>query len=488
MKKILFKKGQKFGNWTLISFLGGGGNGEVWKCENNQNMPSAIKILKSVKSKPYNRFLDETKVIESNSDIIGIIPMIDKFLPKSFKNNVPYYVMPIAESAVNKLKGKNIEEKIDAILNVSQTLKQLHSRGISHRDIKPPNLLFYNSRCSLVDFGLADYPNKKDVSLYNEEIGAKWTMAPEMRRESSKADGLKADIYSLAKTLWIILTENYKGFDGQYSTKSILELNKFYSKIYTSPIDNLLIRCTDNDPLKRPNIEEFIVTLENWKDLNKDFHKRNQEQWFEIQSRLFPTSIPTRVIWENVEDIIKVLKTVSSYDSLNHMFFPSGGGLDLIDARISNEKGCIELDFVTIHVVKSKRLVFESFGYDPEWNYFRLELDELEPSGVYDGKDDEYNDEKPYKSDEEFVAKLYPGHYDKLDIVEYRSEYEESGYIIPKTARTLVRILRGSFVIFNKRSTYNLNPSTYDGRHNKMDTEGFRNYIQKNINRIKEED
>lgn len=486
MKRTLFKKGQKFGDWTLISFLGGGGNGEVWKCENTQKNQGAIKLLKSVKPKPYFRFLDETTVIENNSDIIGIIPMIDKFLPKILENNVPFYVMPIAESAEKLLKGKKIEEKIDAILEICQTIKELHSRGISHRDIKPPNLLIFNKRCSLVDFGLADYPNKKDISLYNEEIGAKWTMAPEMRRESSKADGIKADIYSLAKTLWILLTENFKGFDGQYSTQSIIELRKFYNNIYTTPIDNLLIACTDNDPSIRPNIDEFISILENWKVLNEDFHERNQEQWFEIQSKLFPTAFPSRVIWENIDDIVKVLKIVSSYNNLNHMFFPDGGGLDLENARLSNEDGCIELDFQLIDIVKPKRLLFESFGFDPEWNYFRLELDELKPSGVYEIEDDEEPYEKTHN--EEFVAELYPGQYNKPDIVEYRSEYQDMGYDIPKTARTISRIFRGTFVIFNKRSTYNLTSSTYDGRHNKMNTDEFRNYIQKNINRIREED
>ncbi|MDE0472846.1 MAG: hypothetical protein OXH57_13005 [Ekhidna sp.] len=42
-EKELIKKGQKFGEWTLLSFLGGGGNGEVWKCTNKKGEISAIK-------------------------------------------------------------------------------------------------------------------------------------------------------------------------------------------------------------------------------------------------------------------------------------------------------------------------------------------------------------------------------------------------------------------------------------------------------------
>jgi serine/threonine-protein kinase len=299
-------------------------------------------------------------------------------------------------------------------------------------------------------------------------------------------------MYSLAKTLWIILTENIKGFDGQYSASSILGLRRFYNDVYTTPIDTLLTACTDNNPKARPDIDEFISSLETWKKLNEGFHERNQEQWFEIQQKLFPTAFPKRVIWEDLNDIVTVLKALCTYDNLNHMFFPDGGGLDLEDVRLATEQDCIELDFQLIDIVKPKRLIFESFGYDPEWNYFRLELDELEPSGVYEDLDDsEETDEideetgKPERN-REYLSELYPGVYDKYDLVEHRHEYRDNGYEIPDTARHVTRYLKGCFVIFNKRSIYNLTSSTYDGRHNEMDTDEFREYIQRNINSDKE--
>lgn len=420
--KRLYRKGTKFGDWTLTSFLGGGGNGEVWTCKNSKGESNAIKLLKKIKPKPYSRFIDETTVIEQNSDIKGIIPIIEKHLPEKLLGETPYFVMPLAEPSENKLKGKPIEEKIDAILQVAETLTELHKRKIFHRDIKPANILFYDSRFALADFGLVDYPNKQEVSLKNEEIGAKWTMAPEMRRESSTADAAKADIYSLAKTLWIYLTDNKKGFDGQYSTESIIHLKKFYPKNYTSPLDNLLISCTDNDPSKRPTVEKFIFVLRDWKELAENFHERNQEQWFEIQTKLFPTSIPKRVIWEDINDIIKILKVVCTYDDLNHLFFPSSGGLDLEDVRISQEEDCIELDFQLIDILKPKRLLFESFGYDHEWNYFRLESNELEPSGVYEVE----KGEEPYEKthDREEVTQVYPGQYEDYNYLE-NSSYRE---------------------------------------------------------------
>ena len=480
-----FRKGQIFGKWELSSYLGGGGNGEVWVCKNPCQEENAIKILKHVRDKPYRRFIDETIVIEQNSDIKGIIPIKEKFLPDILGNNLPYYIMPIAESSEKKINSKSINEKVDAIIQVAETLSQLHQRGIFHRDIKPANILFYNSRYTLTDFGLVDYPNKKEISLKNEEIGPKWTMAPEMKRESSKADYSKADIYSLAKTLWIYLTENKKGFDGQYSTDSIIHLKKYYPQSYTSPIDNLLIASTDNDPCKRPSIDEFINILKAWKELTKDFHSANLQQWFEIQTKLFPMTIPSRVIWDDINDIVKILKVVCSFNNLNHMFFPISGGLDLEDVRLAHEEGCIELDSQSIHIVKPKRLLFESFGYNHEWNYFRLETEELKPSGVYETEDGE----EPYERshDEEAVSELSPGQYYPYYIMEDSSYYKDD-YPITDFSRHITRGFRGSFVIFCKRSPYNLDVSTYDGRHNKMTTDEFRKYIQRSVDICREED
>ena len=45
----LFKKDQIFNEWRLQEYLGGGGNGEVWKCKNKDNQLGAIKILKKIK-------------------------------------------------------------------------------------------------------------------------------------------------------------------------------------------------------------------------------------------------------------------------------------------------------------------------------------------------------------------------------------------------------------------------------------------------------
>lgn len=327
--------------------------------------------------------------------------------------------------------------------------------------------MFYDSVFVISDFGLVDYPGKLDISKSNETIGPKWTMAPEMRRDSFNANGEKADVYSFAKTLWIALTGYYKGFDGQYSVESILNLKKIYSGIFLTPIDEILSKCTDNDPYLRPSVSEISDKLQEFIDINSSFHLKNNKQWIFVQNKLFPLSLPSSCVWTSLTDIINILNLLSSFSDLNHVFLPGGGGYDLDNARLSDEPGCLEFISLSINVMKPKCLMFESFGTRYDWNYFRLELDTLEPS--YDYKyDPKYNN---IYSEE--VAILDNGKLiDPDNVCEHN-----------KSVRYITRWLGGSLVIFNKRSVYNQTPETYDGRHNKMDYIEFRKYIDESVKR-----
>lgn len=471
-----FKGKEKYVNWTLLSRINSGGNGEVWVCRNDKGEKRAIKLLRKNHSTAYQRFIDEITTILENQDIDGVVKIEDHFLPQDFVKEVPFYVMPLGNDFMTKMKNQNFEERVDSIILITNCLNKLHQRGIVHRDIKPSNLLFIDDYPYLIDFGLVDFPDKEDITKSREKIGPRWTMAPEINRPSGEEiNYFKTDIYSLAKTLWMVLAESELGFEGQYNIDTILELRRKYPQEYTTTIDNLLRTSTDNDPSKRPSCLKFLSELNKWKALNDDFHLRNNEQWAEVLNKLFPISIPKRAIWDDIDEIINILQLLGATKNLNHLFFPKSGGLDLESARRSIEEGCIELDFRSIYIVKPKRLIFESFGTEMSWNYFRLETGGLEPSGVY-------SKEQLKDRIREEVSELRPGQYDEYEIAEDRSYYREMGYDVPPETRHVTRYFEGAFVIFNKRSHYTLHNPTYDGRHNKMSTEEFRKYIQNSIN------
>ena len=487
-KKI---KGKTFGDWQARKFLGEGGNGEVWLASNSSEK-AAIKLLTKLDDnkgeKIYARFKDEVKVVNENSDIEGLLPIIDSHLPEEIGEDTPWYVMPVAQPVEECLDGRSFEAAIQIVVKVGETLTKLHERNICHRDIKPQNILVRENVYYLSDFGLVDYPDKQELTGTGERIGARWTVAPEMERDSQNADGKPADVYSLAKTLWILLTGQRFSFEGQYNPDSVnglrnLQLTEpenedFFlfrssSLLYLTPLDKLMRDSTNDAPSQRPNMSQFVGRLESWVQMYKDFKKRIPLQWQEIQEKLFPLVLPQRAIWEDIEAITEILNLLSSSNGLNHMHLPDGGGMDLLEACLGDEIDTIELIVYerVAYIVKPKRLIFESFGFDTEWNYFRLETGELEPTGltfVY--------------RDCETLRELAPLNYVSEDEWDNDRDNEKS---YPADARLIKRYMRGDCLIIQQTSLYNRSGYTYVGNHNLMDSDSFRHYITKKIQLVK---
>jgi len=82
--------------------------------------------------------------------------------------------MPLAMPLFEVLKNSKPIEIVEYMVEVADTLSELHNRNISHRDIKPANLLLYRGRIHLSDFGLVDFPDKKDhccpVKFFEKQV------------------------------------------------------------------------------------------------------------------------------------------------------------------------------------------------------------------------------------------------------------------------------------------------------------------------------
>jgi hypothetical protein len=86
------------------------------------------------------------------------------------------------------------EELIPFFEQAAEALDHLHSRNVSHRDVKPQNLLVLKGYAKVADFGLAR-SHEDNVTIVGYEVGTPAYMAPEVW---NKRVSLHSDQYSLA--------------------------------------------------------------------------------------------------------------------------------------------------------------------------------------------------------------------------------------------------------------------------------------------------
>lgn len=92
-------------------------------------------------------------------------------------------------------------------IQAATALQHAHDQGIIHRDIKPANLLLDRSaKLYLTDFGLARIESDVGVTMTGDLIGTLRYMAPEQALAKRVVVDHRADIYSLAATLYELLT------------------------------------------------------------------------------------------------------------------------------------------------------------------------------------------------------------------------------------------------------------------------------------------
>lgn len=223
---------------------------------------------------------------------------------------------------------------------------------------------------------------------------------------------------------------------------------------------------------------------------NRDeFRDESLKLWAGLMNDLFPMGRPKSAKWTDIKAMSTVLNKVGSLSDFNHMFYPTGGGMDLEGAEpFSEESGCLALKTGNrvYEVVKPSALLFESVGSEVEWAYFRLECEPMEPCGVYEDEDDDTEEEGEDEEDRspvdrEEVVLVAPGVYAPRSAWD-ANEFE--GEPLPDDSQLIIRSLGGGpFVIFSKGSLYNLGRSgnfdAYSATHAKMNATQFKELIEK---------
>jgi serine/threonine protein kinase len=165
----------------------------------------AIKVLSPFYANHediYKRFIREAQGIAS-FDCPRIIKVFDVF-----QQNLPYYSMEFLTSRSLKDILKAGRLPLDRILTISmhacEGLAYAHERGITHRDIKPDNIMLDdNGEAKVIDFGIAHFEDQTSMTQTGHTIGTPLYMSPE------QVKGLdidhRSDIYSYGVLLYEML-------------------------------------------------------------------------------------------------------------------------------------------------------------------------------------------------------------------------------------------------------------------------------------------
>lgn len=260
--------GQRFGEWVTTGQerLGGGGNGEVWRVKAADGRFGAVKVLLRRRGTAglyrLSRFKDEIGFLIAHPHFPGILPMLDSHISDDL-NEPSWYVMPVA-MPIREALGSDPTPGIvvAAVAEIASTLQALAAEGVGHRDIKPDNLFGLGGRWVVGDFGLVTYPEKNPRTEHGRRLGPIDYMAPEMRQDADSAASGPADVWALAKTLWVLLTGQVLPLPGTHRpAEAAHALQERITFGFVAELDLLLEKATQIEPADRISMADMAREL-----------------------------------------------------------------------------------------------------------------------------------------------------------------------------------------------------------------------------------
>ena len=268
---MTLSSGTRLGPYEILSPLGAGGMGEVYKARDTRlERTVAVKVLPSHMSaspEVRQRFEREAKTISQLSH-----PHICALYDVGREGETEYLVMEYLEGeTLSDRLGKGplpLEQTLKFGAQIADALDKAHRQGIVHRDLKPGNVMLTKSGVKLLDFGLAKamtpasqqssltaLPTQQGLTQEGTILGTFLYMAPE-QLEGKEADA-RTDIYAFGCSLFEMATGK-KAFSGASQASLITaimsaEPPSISSVVPMSPaaLDRVVRTCLAKDPEDR---------------------------------------------------------------------------------------------------------------------------------------------------------------------------------------------------------------------------------------------
>ncbi len=264
--------GKTVGPYQILSAIGAGGMGEVYKARDTRlDRTVAIKVLSAHladRADLRERFDREARTIAGLNH-----PHICTLFDIGHQDGTDFLVMEYleGETLAERLKKGPLpmEQVLQYAIEISDALDKAHRNGITHRDLKPGNIMLTKSGTKLLDFGLAKLQQEaKPATPFSELatiqggetaegtiLGTLQYMAPE-QVEARPVDA-RTDIFAFGAVVYEMATGK-KAFEGRSQASLIAKILETdpapistLQPMTPAALDRLVKKCMAKEPEKR---------------------------------------------------------------------------------------------------------------------------------------------------------------------------------------------------------------------------------------------
>jgi CHASE2 domain-containing sensor protein len=239
-------------DYTRFRKLGEGTFGEVWLVQSAIGQWQALKVVyrKSFEEERHYNYefegIQKYKPVSEKHQGLLRLELISRKRPEGYY----YYVMELGDSLIpgweedpdmyeadtlssrrqlaanHRLKVRECA-RICAVL--AEALDCLHANGLTHRDVKPQNVIFVNGQPKLADVGLVTHTRTADT--VTTQVGTPGYMPPDPEQPGT----VQADIYALGMLLYVISTGRAAAVFPELS-KTLLEQSSSADFLRLNPV------------------------------------------------------------------------------------------------------------------------------------------------------------------------------------------------------------------------------------------------------------